>query len=77
METINVTTTRKSPLGLSDICLKDGDLITLSALAEAISENPKLGVISLKWIKSYMRDNSREVREVIDSMISEWESGKQ
>ena len=77
METLNIVSTRKSPLALADIGLKDGDLITLSTLADEIGNTPELGVIPVRWIKSYVSKNlGREFDDVFETMFEEWKNNR-
>lgn len=76
MQTLNITDTRKSPYKLEDIGFKDGDLLTIEALADGIAESDCPGsdlFISKSWIKKYAADCGSEVKEMINYMFEEYE----
>lgn len=71
-ETLRITSTRKSPYELRDIGYKDGDLTTLTALAEDIASTSGLlaeKYIPIKWISEYGKEAGPEVREILDLML--------
>ena len=74
METLNITSTRKSPMTLQDIGLKNGDLLTIDTLAREIGS--AYSMIPSSWIKRYAGKNGPEIKEILDNMIDEWNKEK-
>ena len=74
-ETLQITSTRKSPFTLSDLGYKDGDLTTLKALASDMSGIKGLlgdEFIPVSWIKRYARDWVPDAAGILDYMIDHY-----
>lgn len=71
-ELLKITDTRKSPFTLADIGYRDGDLTTLTALAESLARTDGLlaeSYVPVKWIEEYADNAAPEAAAVIRSML--------